>query len=143
MLGSRVLAYEIESHGRWTYADIPPAKQSKLASDQFVQALAPDKLCLHVQFLQPAFLGKVLDCAIKWETALCDMSSSPSIVVASVTEALDKRPAWVDELFHAEQVHAAQPPGNEFKRHPPVCWGCGQRGHLLLLQQQGNRAGWV
>lgn len=146
----RVLAYEIESLSRRAYADMPPSIQSELARDQFVQALTPDKLRLHVQFSHPASLSEALDRAIERETVVCAMkpSASPSITVAAVAEASDQRPAWAEELVRAVRTQAARPPRGNSGRRPLVCWGCGQPGHLLrncnaVGGQQGNGAGSV
>lgn len=144
----RTLAYEIESLSRRAYADMPPAIQCELARDQFVQALTPDKLRLHVQFAHPATLGEALDLAIERETAVCaaKQSTSSAVTVAAVTEVPDQRPAWVDELVRAVRAPGTRPPEEDTKRRPTVCWGCGQRGHLLrrcpaVRSQQGNGNG--
>lgn len=146
----RTLAYEIESLSRRAYADMPPAIQCELARDQFVQALTPDKLRLHVQFTHPANLGEALDLAIERETAVCaaKQSTPATVTVAAVTEVPDQRPAWVDELVRAVRAPAARPPEDDTRRRPIVCWGCGQRGHLLRrcparVSQQGNGSGSV
>lgn len=115
------LAYEIENLGRRVYADMPPAVLIEPARNQFVQALIPDELRLHVQFGHPASLGAALDCAIEEETTVCATRCSPSIAVAAVTEVPDQGPAQVDQLIRAAQVQAAQLTGTKGERHPPVC----------------------
>lgn len=141
----RTLAYNIESLSRRAYADMPPAIQCELARDQFVQALTPDKLRLHVQFAHPANLGEALDLAIERETAVCAAKQSipAAVTVAAATEVVDQRPAWVDELVRAVRAPAARPSVDDTRRRPIVCWGCRQRGHLLpccpaVRGQQGN-----
>lgn len=90
---SSCLAYEIENLGRRVYADMPPAILIELARNQFVQALIPDELRLHVQFGHPASLGATLDCAFEEENAVCATRCSPSIAIAEVTEVPDQGPA--------------------------------------------------
>lgn len=42
------LAYNTESLVRRAYVAMPPMIQGELTRDQFIQALTPNKLCLHV-----------------------------------------------------------------------------------------------
>lgn len=127
---------------------MPPAIQSELARDQFVQALTLNKIRLHVQFGHPASPGKALDCVIEWETAVCATRLSLSITVTAGPRLQTRDQCGWTSLFKQRKSRQLSRQGMKVKRHPPVCWGCGQRGHLLrqcrvVGGQQGNRAGSV
>lgn len=72
-----------------------PAILIELAHNQFVQALIPDELRLHMQFGHPASLEAALDCAIEEKTAVCATRCAPSVAVdqTAVTEVKNQGPA--------------------------------------------------
>ena len=56
----RALANDIESLSRRAYAHMPPAVQSELARDQFLQALSPTELRMQTLLAQPADFARGL-----------------------------------------------------------------------------------
>ncbi|KAK0140088.1 hypothetical protein N1851_022974 [Merluccius polli] len=63
----RVLANDIESLTRRAYAHMPPDVQSELARDQFIRALSPTELRVHVQLEHPQSVQAALELAVERE----------------------------------------------------------------------------
>lgn len=149
----RTLAHDIESLGRRAYATMPSLIQGELVRDQFVHALTPNELRLHVQLAHPVTLGQALEYALESESAICAMrrDTAAPVVAAPAATVSDHKPAWVEELIHAVKTLSAGSGGVEKTRTnatPPTCWGCGQPGHTLrrcpeAKGQQGNGRGSV
>lgn len=146
----RSLAHEIETLGRRAYASLPSMIQSELARDQFVHALTPTDLRLHVQLAHPPTLGHALEIALERETAMS--VTNPAVlspVMAVKSDGPDKKPAWAEELISAVKSLSVRPKEVSTVRAPPgACWGCGKPGHTLRRcpedkGQQGNERGSV
>ena len=148
----RALTNDIESLSRRAYAHMPPAVQSELARDQFLQALSPTELRMQTQLAHPQTLQEALEMAIErelvWAGAI-DGHPAPQPMVRSARERSEdsQKPAWVDELTELVRAVSMQadrrPPS---RREQRVCWGCGQPGHLVrecptTVRAQGNGSG--
>lgn len=147
----RSLAHEIETLGRRAYANLPSMIQSELARDQFVHALSPVELRLHVQLAHPATLGQALELALERETATCttNPTSSAPVLAVPVKDMPNQKPAWAEELINAVRTLSVRPREASTQRsNPGTCWGCGKPGHILrrcpeAKGQQGNERGSV
>ena len=115
----RALANDIESLSRRAYAHMPPAVQSELARDQFLQALSPTELRMQTQLAHPQTLQEALEMAIErelvWPGAI-DTHPAPQPMVKSTRDRSEdsQKPAWVDEL--TELVRAVS---MQADRRPP------------------------
>ena len=132
----QALANDIESLTRWAYTHMPPDVQSELARDQFVRALSPTELRVHVQLEHPRSLQAALELAVEMELMWgapaggSYSESMPLTRVAVGTNAGLEKPAWASELtelIRAMSIQSTRTPHTS----PRVCWGCGQPGHLL------------
>lgn len=149
----RSLAHEIESLGRRAYGCMPSSILSELVCDQFIHALTPVELRLHVQLAHPTTLSEALELALERETATCAINTStltPALAAAvAVKELPEQRPAWAEELVRAMKNLSVGPRESSVQLNlPAVCWGCGQPGHTLrrcpeAKSQQGNGKGSV
>ena len=121
----RQLANDIESLTRRAYSSMPPAVQSELARDRFMQALSPPELRVEVQLTHPQSLSEALERASERETAR-------AYVMMPTPE------------HNSPHVRAAA----EVPRTARLCWGCGKPGHLVRScpktpRHQGNDSGSV
>lgn len=149
----RSLAYEIESLGRRAYDALPGGIRSELVRDQFVHALTPDELRLHVQLAHPVTLSQALELALERETAICATKPITPVTPPAANVVPGLKPAWAEELIHAVKTLSVRggSRGADKQRapvFPPTCWGCGQPGHTLrrcpeAKGQQGNGRGSV
>lgn len=132
----RVLANDIESLTRRAYAHMPPDVQSELARDQFIRALSPTDLRVHVQLEHPRSLQSALELAVEreivWgvpgEGRRCE--GAPAVRAVSATDVEQEKPAWVAEVTELIRAVSLQATRNA-RTGLRVCWGCGQAGHLL------------
>uniref|UniRef100_A0AAV2LKB0 ribonuclease H n=1 Tax=Knipowitschia caucasica TaxID=637954 RepID=A0AAV2LKB0_KNICA len=113
----RSLAHEIESLGRRAYSTLPSVIQSELVRDQFVHALTPVELRLHVQLIHPVSLSQALELALERETAFGASKCTELMVTAATKVEPEYKPAWAEELIHAVKNLA----------------GCGKPGHTPSL----------
>uniref|UniRef100_A0AAV2M0P6 Gypsy retrotransposon integrase-like protein 1 n=1 Tax=Knipowitschia caucasica TaxID=637954 RepID=A0AAV2M0P6_KNICA len=130
----RSLAHEIESLGRRAYSTLPSVIQSELVRDQFVHALTPVELQLHVQLIHPVLLSQALELALERETAFGASKCTELMVTAATKVEPEYKPAWAEELIHAVKNLAVRPRGADTQSPsnlPPSCWGCGKPGHTL------------
>uniref|UniRef100_A0AAV2KTQ3 Gypsy retrotransposon integrase-like protein 1 n=1 Tax=Knipowitschia caucasica TaxID=637954 RepID=A0AAV2KTQ3_KNICA len=130
----RSLAHEIESLGRRAYSTLPSVIQSELVRDQFVHALTPVELRLHVQLIHPVSLSQALELALERETAFGASKCTELMVTAATKVEPEYKPAWAEELIHAVKNLAVRPRGADTQSPsnlPPSCWGCGKPGHTL------------
>lgn len=146
----RDLANDIEGLVHRTYAHMPPAIQSELARDHFLQALLPADLRIQTLLAHPRSLLEALELASEREL-LCagplgtTVDNSPKVRATSGTELETITPAWAEEL--TQLVRAASLREEQRPRvRTRVCWGCGQPGHLLRQcphtpTTQGNGTG--
>lgn len=147
----RSLAHEIETLGRRAYASLPSTIQSELVRDQFVHALSPMELRLHVQLAHPVSIGQTLELALERETAIgaTKPTTSTPVTTAATKQTPDHKPAWAEELINAVKTLSLRPKDTDTQRTPPgSCWGCGKPGHILrrcpeAKGQQGNEKGSV
>ena len=132
----RVLANDIESLTRRAYAHMPPDVQSELARDQFIRALSPTELRVHVQLEHPQSVQAALELAVEREIVWGVSAGSsrtegmPTTRVAVGISAGLEKPAWaseITELIRAMTLQTTRTP----RTSPRLCWGCGQPGHLL------------
>ena len=134
---------------------MPTEVQSELARDQFIQAITPRELRIQTQLAHPRTLQEALELALEREvvggTAQSYNGGDSPVVRAVAQEGPDQdKPAWVDEL--TELIRAvslqSQRSSNRPRRGPPVCWACGQPGHISVrcpkhAGVQGNAPGSV
>lgn len=151
----RGLANDIETMVRRAYAHMPSEVQSELARDQFIRAITPRELRIQTQLAHPRTLQEALELALEreviGEASQSDHVGSSPVVRAAVQEGPgQEKPAWVDEL--TELIRAvslqSQRSSTHPRRNPPVCWTCGQPGHISvrcpkLASVQGNAPGSV
>lgn len=149
----RVLANDIETLVRRAYARMPTEVQSELARDQFIQAITPRELRIQTQLAHPHTLQEALELALEREAvggdAQNDHIGDGPVVRTAVQEGPGQdKPAWADEL--TELVRAvslqSQRSSSRPRRGPPVCWACGQPGHIRVqcpkhAAHQGNAPG--
>lgn len=147
------MANDIESLTRRAYAHMPPDVQSELARDQFIRALSPTELRVHVQLEHPRSLQGALELAVEreivWGVPVKGRRSEgvPVARAAARTDMEPEKPAWVSEvteLIRAVSLQATR----KARTGPKVCWGCGQPGHLLRQcpkapKTPGNGGGFV
>ncbi|KAK7896492.1 hypothetical protein WMY93_021817 [Mugilogobius chulae] len=146
----RVLANDIETLTRRAYAHMPAGIQSELARDQFIRALTPRELRAQTQLAHPRTLQEALELALERETVGAAAENSP-VVRNAVQECPNQdKPAWVAELTELIRAVSLQSPrsGSRPRRGPPVCWACGQTGHISVrcpknAGSQGNAPGSV
>lgn len=120
-----------------------------MCSDQFVHALTPVELRLHVQLTHLVTLGQALELALERETAICatkPTNQAPVMAAAAAKGVLDQTPAWAEELITAMKTLSVWP--KDAGTLPGTCWGCGKPGHTLrrcpeAKGQQGNEQGSV
>lgn len=99
-----VLANDIETLSRRAYAHMPPAVQSELARDQFIQAITPRELRIQTQLAHPRSLQEALELALKREIVGAGSAesslreSSPVVRTAVDCGPAEERPAWVAEV---------------------------------------------
>ncbi|KAK7884629.1 hypothetical protein WMY93_027752 [Mugilogobius chulae] len=128
----RVLANDIETLTRRAYAHMPAGIQSELARDQFIRALTPRELRAQTQLAHPRTLQEALELALERETVGAAAENN-SVVRNAVQEGPHQdKPAWVAELTELIRAVSLQSPrsGTRPRRGPPVCWVCGQVGHI-------------
>ena len=131
----RDLANDIEGLVHRTYAHMPPAIQSELARDHFLQALLPADLRVQTLLAHPRSLLEALELASEREM-LCagppgTMSdNSPKVRVASGAEMYAATPAWAEELTQLVRAVSLREE-QQARPRPRTCWGCGQPGHLV------------
>ena len=141
----RQLANDIESLTRRAYASMPPAVQSELARDRFIQALSPPELRVEVQLTHPSSLLEALERASEREAARAHIIPAQEPTTPTVRAAGESStPAWAKEL--TELVRAATLTPRRQDRDTRRCWGCGDSGHLLRAcpktsYRQGNESG--
>lgn len=150
----RVLANDIETLARRAYAHMPPAIQTELARDQFIQAITPSGLRIQTQLAHPRSIQEALELALEREIVGggtmegSPEESGPTVRTAECTDTAQVKPAWVaeiTELIRAVSMHSPQS-ATRPRQRPLVCWGCGQPGHLLRQcskhsKDQGNGPG--
>lgn len=147
----RVLANDIETLARRAYAHMPTGVQSELARDQFIRALTPKELRIQTQLAHPRTLQEALELALEREvvggTVESDHAGAGPVVRAVVQECPgQEKPAWVSELTELIRAASLQSPRSSTRprRGPPVCWSCGQAGHISVqCPKQGNAPGSV
>ncbi|KAJ8006487.1 hypothetical protein DPEC_G00107760 [Dallia pectoralis] len=154
----RALANDVERLTRRAYGHTPPVVQDELASDRFVLALSPPELRARTQLACPLSLQEALDVArrneVIWEEAMGRKHSEAAAIRA--TEACAPReemPGWARDI--TELVRALSIPSSpqhverrNLSGNGPVCWRCGQIGHLrrectAQIKRQGNDSGSV
>uniref|UniRef100_A0AAV2KIM1 Integrase catalytic domain-containing protein n=1 Tax=Knipowitschia caucasica TaxID=637954 RepID=A0AAV2KIM1_KNICA len=126
------LAHEIESLGRRAYSTLQSVIQSELVRDQFVHALTPVELRLHVQLIRPVSLSQALKLALERETAF-GASKRTELMVTAASK-VEYKPALAEELIHAVKNLAVRPKGADTQSPsnlPPSCWRCGKPGDTL------------
>lgn len=148
----RVLANDIETMARRAYAHMPVGVQSELARDQFIRAIAPRELRIQTQLAHPRTLQEALELALEREavgaaTESDHVRSGPVVSTAVQEGPGQEKPAWVAELTELIRAVALRPPRGSTcpRRGPPVCWACGQAGHISVRcpNRQGNAPGSV
>lgn len=127
--------------------------QSDLARDQFIRAITPRELLIQTQLAHPCTLQEALELALEREAvgaaAENDHNGAGPVVRAVVKESPgQEKPAWAAELTELIRAVSLQPPrfGTRPRRGPPVCWVCGQTGHISVrcprqVGGQGNDPG--
>lgn len=155
----RGLANDIETLTRKAYAHMPAEIQGELARDQFIRAITPRELRIQTQLAHPHTLKEALELALEREAVGAaagdgQVESSP-VVRAVVQECPDHgMPAWAAELTELIRGVSLQSSrggggsGGRPRRGPPVCWACGQSGHISVrcpkhAHNQGNFQGSV
>lgn len=150
----RVLANDIESLARRAYAHMPTEVQNELARDQFIRAITPRELCIQTQLAHPRNLQEALELALEreivGETARNDIGGNPVVRTVAQEVPDQAKPAWAEELTELIRAASMQPPrsSDRPRRGPPVCWTCGQSGHISVrcpknAGGQGNAPGSV
>ncbi|KAK7882528.1 hypothetical protein WMY93_028702 [Mugilogobius chulae] len=131
----RVLANDIETLTRRAYAHMPAGIQSELARDQFIRALTPRELRAQTQLAHPRTLQEALELALERETVGAAAENNPVVRNAVQEGPHQDKPAWVAELTELIRAVSLQSPrsGTRPRRGPPVCWVCGQVGHITLV----------
>lgn len=135
----RLLANDVETLTRRAYAHMPTDVQSELARDQFVRAIAPRELRIQTQLAHPDTLQEALELALEREiiggaTGGDNTDSRPTVRTAVEVGPSREEPAWAAELTELIRAVSLQPPRNNTqpRRSPPVCWACGQAGHISV-----------
>ena len=133
-----------------TYAHMPPAIQSELARDHFLQALLPTDLRVQTLLAHPRSLLEALELAAEREMLCASprgfvMDNLPKVRATSGAEMDTTTPAWAEELTQLVRAASLQG-GRQSRPRPRICWGCGQPGHLLrecprAPVKQGNDTG--
>lgn len=151
----RVLASDIEALTRRAYPHMPAAVQAELARDQFIRALSPRDLRVQTQLAHPCTLREALETALERELVGAAAENgaigcNPVVRVVEKAAPDPEEPGWVQELTELIRTVAVQPPkkGSRFRRDAPVCWVCGQAGHISVrcpkrMTPQGNGPGSV
>lgn len=149
----RVLANDIETLARKAYAHMPTDVQNELARDQFIRALSPRELRIQTQLAHPRSLQEALELAVEREAVGVatgsDTGGGGPVVRTVVPEGPgQEKPAWAAELTELIRAVSLQSTrGNTRpRRGPPVCWTCGQPGHISVqcpkhAGVQGNASG--
>lgn len=138
----RALANDIETLARRAYSHMPADVQSELARDQFIRAINPRELRVQTQLAHPSTLQEALELAVEREVVGAGAgqvtSSEASLDVRTATGESpgQERPAWATELTELIRAVTLQPPRSSSRpgraRDPPVCWVCGQTGHISV-----------
>ena len=117
---------------------MPPAVQSELARDQFLQALSPAELRMQTQLAHPRTLQEALEMAMErelvWAGAI-DSHPAPQPVVRLARERSEdsQKPAWVDEL--TELVRAVSMRAGHRSRLVEDRGSAGAAGSLATLSE--------
>lgn len=143
-----VLANDIEYMCKWAYNTMPPGVQRELARDQFLQALSPKELQVHMLLARPATMKEALELAVEREMLNRDFGEEEGSPVVRATSVPRRQTANPEGRREAGQAAAVQM-GSSLtrpRRRIQNCWGCGQPGHLLqecprFTTQQGNSQG--
>ena len=131
------LANAIQSLSRRAYAHMPPAVQSELAGDQFLQALSPTELLTQTQLAHLQTLLEALEMALERElvwAAAIHSHPAPQPMVRSARERSEEpqKPAWVDELTELICTVSMRADHRSPSRPGPrVCWGCAGPGQRV------------
>lgn len=135
----RLLANDIETLTRRAYAHMPTDVQGELARDQFIRAIVPRELRIQTQLAHPGTLQEALELALEREIigglAGGDNTDGRPIVRTAVEVGpSQEEPAWAAELTELIRAVSLQPPRDNTRprRGPPVCWTCGQAGHISV-----------
>lgn len=147
----RVLANDIETLTRRAYAHMPTGVQGELARDQFIRALSPRELRVQTQLAHPRTLQQALELALEREAVgVAAVDTSPVVRSLGQEGPGEVKPAWVAELTELIRAVSLQQPRSNSRprRGPPVCWTCGQPGHISVRCPnksggQGNAPGSV
>ena len=151
----RALANDIEALTRKAYSHMSADVQSELARDQFIRAITPRELRIQTQLAHPRTLQEAMELALEREAvgaaAESDHVGAGPVVRSAMQEGPgQEKPAWAVELTELIRAVSLQPPrgGARPRRSPPVCWVCGQVGHISVrcprqAGGQGNEPGSV
>jgi len=133
---------------------MPPAVQTELARDQFIQAITPRGLRVQTQLAHPRSIQEALELALEREIVEGGAMESgpgeggPTVRAAACTDTAQVKPAWVAEITELIRAVSMHPPqgATRPRQRPLVCWGCGEPGHLLRQcpkhsNDQGNGQG--
>lgn len=149
----RALANDIETLARRAYGHMPTDVQNELARDQFIRAVSPRELRIQTQLAHPRSLQEALELAVEREAVgaavSSDLSGAGPVARAAVPECpSQEKPAWAAELTELIRAVSLQSNrgGTRPRRGPPVCWTCGQPGHISVhcpkhTGGQGNASG--
>lgn len=147
------MANDIETLARKAYAHMPTDVQNELARDQFIRAVSPRELRIQTQLAHPRTLQEALELAFEREAVgaavSSDLSGTGPVARAMVPECpSQEKPAWAAELTELIRAVSLQSNrgGARPRRGPPVCWTCGQPGHISVhcskhTGGQGNASG--
>lgn len=130
----RVLANDIETLARRAYAHMPIIVQNELARDQFIRALSPRELRVQTQLAHPSSLQEALELAVEREAVGAAAESYQEPVARALMHSgpSQETPVWaaeLTELLRAVSLHQTRNSPSP-RRGPPVCWTCGQQGHI-------------
>lgn len=130
----RVLANDIETLARKAYAHMPTAVQNELARDQFIRALSPRGLRVQTQLAHPSSLQEALELAVEREAVGAAAEGDQEPVARAMVHSSpgQEKPAWAAELTELIRAVSLHQTHNNPSPHrsPPVCWTCGQQGHI-------------
>lgn len=143
----RVLANDIEGLVHRTYCHMPPAIQSELARDHFLQALSPSDLRIQTLLAHPKSLQEALDVATERELLGAPMvKDAVPVNMTNVSQTNSPETSELSELIQLVRAATLEKKQRPRPRRQLICWSCGLPGHMARdcpgsRPAQGNEQG--